>query len=186
MEKVEKKASIVVPAFKSFKVTVPDNVRYWEDEMTGLIVRKGRLVEVNPKHFRGMELKFAIMRSFVRIAEGEAIFLFKGNLIKAVPGENKNLIEVLEGPEAGKMINAENAIPLDQLETGEGSTPAPVPQETKGSKKKEKAEKKAKETVPEHKDPEHGQPQHPPEESFKNLENGGFDETVELDLPRSV
>lgn len=85
--------------FKEFKVTVPENRRYWEDDTTGVLVKRGQDVTITQRQFRSVELKTALLRSQVLVKEGECNFVYKDNLIKITPGNDKNNIEVISGPE---------------------------------------------------------------------------------------
>lgn len=83
--------------FQNFQVTVPEGRRYWEDDSTGLIIKKGQIVEVNQRQFRSNELKFALIRSQILIKSGECVFAFKDHLVKVKPGNNKNITIDLNG-----------------------------------------------------------------------------------------
>ena len=88
--------------FKPFKVTT--NRRYWEDEDSGILVRKGRDFTIYPKHLRSYMLKFAIVRGDVKLLEGEkVIYAFKGRIMSIVGGADKNLITIIG--ENGKKVN---------------------------------------------------------------------------------
>lgn len=91
--------------FKEFKVTVPDNRRYYDDETSGVLIKRGAIVPIGQRQFRSVELKHALLKSQVLIAEGECRFVYKDNLLRITKGENqKNLIEVIEGPEKAKEV----------------------------------------------------------------------------------
>ena len=82
--------------FEKFTITVPENVRYWEDESTGIIVQRNKPpVTINSRQFRSHELKFGLLRNRILIKEGECRFVFKGQIIEAKPGDHKNLIKVI-------------------------------------------------------------------------------------------
>ena len=78
--------------FQNFQVTIPEGKRYWEDDSTGLIIKRGQIVEVNQRQFRSNELKFALIRSQVLMKSGQCVFAFKDHLVKVIPGDNKNLV----------------------------------------------------------------------------------------------
>jgi hypothetical protein len=102
--------------FEPFTVTVQENRRYWEDESTGVMVKKGQFVKIGPRQFRSAELRFALIRSQVIITEGEAVFAFRENIVKITPGKNgKNIVEDMikkEIPEA-KQDEPKKDIPKD-------------------------------------------------------------------------
>jgi hypothetical protein len=85
--------------FKSFKITVPENKRYWEDDTTGVVVKRGQVVEINQRDFRSSELKSALLRNWVLIVEGECEFVYKENIVKMTKGEDGNKREIISGPE---------------------------------------------------------------------------------------
>lgn len=78
--------------FQNFQVTIPEGKRYWEDDSTGLIIKKGQVVEVNQRQFRSAELRFGLIRSQVLMKTGECTFAFKDTLVKIKPGNNKNIV----------------------------------------------------------------------------------------------
>jgi len=78
--------------FKPFKVSIPIERRYWEDESTGVVIKQGQLVEIGPRQFRSSELRFALLRNQVLIKDGVAEFAFKDKLVRVTPGKNKNII----------------------------------------------------------------------------------------------
>lgn len=102
-EKIDVKK--ILDEFKPFKVTIPDLKRYWEDESTGVIIKRGQTVEISQRQFRSYELKIAIMRSNVLLKE-KCRFAFKDQIIEASPGNNKNLIKILN-KENGKFESEE-------------------------------------------------------------------------------
>jgi hypothetical protein len=85
--------------FKEFKVTVPKNRRYWEDDTTGVLIKQGQTVTIAPRQFRSAELKSALLKSQVLVCEGECRFVYKENQMKISPGNEVNTIEVIAGPE---------------------------------------------------------------------------------------
>lgn len=82
--------------FQNFQVTIPEGKRYWEDDSTGLIVKRGQIVEVNQRQFRSSELRFGLIRSQVLIKSGQCQFAFKDHIVKITPGNNKNIVVDLE------------------------------------------------------------------------------------------
>lgn len=90
--------------FKTFKVTIPDSRRYWEDDETGVSIKKGQIVEIGPRQFRSAELKFALIRSQVLMVSGKAVFAFRENMVTVIPGLNgKNIIESVNITEPAKI-----------------------------------------------------------------------------------
>lgn len=83
----------VVDIFQEFQVTIPEGQRYWEDDSTGVIIKKGQLVTIGPRQFRSSELRFALLRNQVLIKSGQAQFAFRRKIVKVSPGEKKNIIE---------------------------------------------------------------------------------------------
>lgn len=78
--------------FQPFQVTVPEGRRYWEDDSTGVFIKKGLIVTINPRQFRSNELRFALLRSQVLMVEGECSFAFRDKLVNVKPGKGKNII----------------------------------------------------------------------------------------------
>lgn len=85
--------------FKDFKVTIPETRRYWEDDTTGVLIKRGQSVNIGPRQFRSAELKSALLKSQVLVQEGECVFVFKDNTVKMTPGNQINIIEIIKGPE---------------------------------------------------------------------------------------
>jgi len=99
----------ILGEFTPFKIKIPENVRYWEDETTGVLIRKGKEHIVRQQQFRSAELKFGIMRNRVLLADGEECkFAFKGQIVHVKSGKTKNLITVIQGLEKGKIISKES------------------------------------------------------------------------------
>jgi len=87
---------------KVFKITT--NKRYWEDEDFGILVKRGAVFDIYPKHLRSYLLKFAIMRGDVILLKDEkCMFGFKGRIFKIIGGDKKNLITIIQ--EDGKKVN---------------------------------------------------------------------------------
>ena len=78
--------------FQNFFVKLPEGKRYWEDDGTGLIIKKGQTAEVNRRQFRSSELRFGLLRSQVLIESGQCVFVFRDKLVKVTPGDKKNII----------------------------------------------------------------------------------------------
>lgn len=108
--------------FTPFKVTVPDVVRYWEDESTGVIIKRGQVVTINQRQMRSMELKFALMRNRVLMTEGQVIFAFKGQLVKLAPGEHKNLVTIIKDHD-GKEVSIPMEKEMEYLKAKEALNP---------------------------------------------------------------
>jgi hypothetical protein len=83
---------MVMDTFEPFEIGLPVGRRYWEDESTGLSLKRGQTTIVQRKHARSAELRFALMRSQVLIKSGVHEFAFREKIVKVRPGENKNLI----------------------------------------------------------------------------------------------
>jgi hypothetical protein len=115
--------------FKPFEITLPPGRRYWEDDATGVLVKQGQTKTIGQRDFRSVELRFALMRSQVLIKTGEVVFAFKDNIIKLTPGENKNLITIVSGPEAIKAPEVQNEIPKENV------AKVSIKEETKKNKK---------------------------------------------------
>ena len=78
--------------FKPFIVTVPETCRYWEDDSTGVLIKRGKDVEIGLKQFRSIELRQGLFRNRVLIKSGEAKFVYKGSMItisEGTDGKNK-------------------------------------------------------------------------------------------------
>ena len=83
--------------FTPFKIKTREPLRYWEDESTGVLVKRGHIVNIdNKKLFRSAELRFALIRSQLVMVEGHATFVFRGQIVKVTPGKDeKNIVTVL-------------------------------------------------------------------------------------------
>jgi len=91
---------MVEEIFKEFKITVPLNRRYYDDDTAGLLVKQGQVVTVGQRHFRSAELRSALLKSQVLIVEGECLMAFKQNMMKISKGEDQlNKLEIISGPE---------------------------------------------------------------------------------------
>lgn len=107
----QKKVEGILGDFESFTVTVPDNVRYWEDESTGIIVQRNKPpITINSRQFRSSELRFGLMRNRVIIKDGDCKFVFKGQIVEIKPGNQKNLITVIRDVD-GKKIEEKVVFP---------------------------------------------------------------------------
>jgi len=122
--------------FKNFMVTVPEGRRYWDDDTTGLMVKKGKPAEINTRLFRSAELKFALVRNQLLIISGECVFAFKNKMIKIVPGKNKNIIidldEVKNEKKSEPIIEVQSKVDVVKTET-----PAIVKEKTEEIEKEE-------------------------------------------------
>lgn len=79
--------------FQNFEVMLPEGKRYWEDESTGLVLKRGQTADVGPRQFRSAELRFALIRSQVLMKTGECKFAFRAQMVNIKPGENgKNIV----------------------------------------------------------------------------------------------
>lgn len=108
--------------FKPFKVKVPDNRRYWEDDTTGVVVKRGQEVEINQKDFRSSELKAALLRNYVLIVEGECEFAYKENIVKIKKGkESENSVTIVSGPDYDK-IKKDNEAPKEPESVNQKTT----------------------------------------------------------------
>jgi hypothetical protein len=118
--------------FETFKVTIPDNRRYWEDESTGVSIKRGQIVEIGPRQFRSAELRFAMIRSQVLVVEGKAVFAFRENMVTITPGKGANAI-VSKNINSNEVTSNEpkKDIPKDIPKKEEPVQPKKVPVQTK-------------------------------------------------------
>lgn len=78
--------------FKPFVVTVPETCRYWEDESTGVLIKRGQDATIGARQFRSTELRQGLFRNRVLIKSGEAKFVYKNSMItisEGTDGKNK-------------------------------------------------------------------------------------------------
>ncbi len=109
---------IEMQEFKPFKVSCPENRRYWEDEGSDILVKRGAIVQINSRHFRSRELRFALLRSQLLLVEGECWFAFREEIVHIRPGKN-NKNYVISITKDGKST---------EVVFGDGSIPQPKPQ----------------------------------------------------------
>jgi hypothetical protein len=75
------------------KIKLSENLRYFEDDATGLTLKKKEVLQIYPKHLRSAELRFLLLRNKILLEEGELEFTFRGDIIKVKPGKDgKNII----------------------------------------------------------------------------------------------
>lgn len=92
----------IVEIFQPFQVTIPENVRYWEDEDTGVIIKRGQIVTISQRSARSNNLRFALLRNRVLMKDGQYVFAFREEVVKVTPGDKKNLVTPIRGPNVKK------------------------------------------------------------------------------------